>query len=145
MFSFAALVLMLNVREWWSSQAFLLVKALDTLDLERLAPANWLMTTGATFPSFLFWITFLLELFSALPQKGKQITKTGPTGKRERERAELRTASLSLRQTGLAATWCVTSTAQHPTDCQQVPWQRRNPRAGYCKAPTPNVRTAGLC
>lgn len=57
-------------------------------------------------------------------------------------RLEARTASLSLQQTGLAATWRVTSKTQHPTDCQQVPWQRCDPRPCYLKAL--NVRTAGL-
>lgn len=93
------------------------------------------LTTGATFCS-LFWITFHLKLFSALLQNSNKL-QTGPTWE-----SRVRTASLSLQQTGLAATWQVTSKTQQPTDCQQVPWQQSNPRPGYLKAL--NVRTVGL-
>lgn len=75
-------------------------------------------------------------LFSELPQKSNKL-QTGPTW-----RSRARTASLSLQQTGLAATWLVTSKTQPPTDCQQVLWRRWDPRPGYLKAP--DVRTAGL-
>lgn len=148
---FAALVLMpKHVREWWS---FLLVKALDTLDekinvafsllffccSEHSALANWLLLYAVQawllvqHSPLYFGSLFISNYFQHFLRRAANSAQG---------RLEARTASLSLQQTGLAATWRVTSKTQHPTDCQRVPWQRRDPRPCYLKGL--NVRTAGL-
>lgn len=149
---FAALVLMpKHVRERWS---FLLLKALDTSDekinvafsllffcccLERSALANWLLLYAVQawllvqHSPLYFGSLFISNYFQHFLKRAANSAQG---------RLGARTASLSLQQTGLAATWRVTSKTQHPADCQQVPWQRRDPRPCYLKGL--NVRTAGL-
>lgn len=66
----------------------------------------------------------LLKLFSELPLK---------SNKRAWE-SRARTVSLSLQQTGPAATWRVTGKTQHPADSQRAPRQQRDPGPGYLRA-----------
>lgn len=66
----------------------------------------------------------LLKLFSELPLK---------SNKRAWE-SRARTVSLSLQQTGPAATWRVTGKTQHPADSQRAPRQQRDPGPGYLGA-----------